>query len=652
MRDRHASTRGRKLLGWLTTGLVLSVGMLASAVLATPLTHSAHAAPDGGLSVSFSQLGRATDVPLPRDSSAVLVTIPVPDGMTADAITGTLAVPSDLREGWVEIDTGAQRLQRIAVQASDIDNGIALSVPLAGVEVVDRSLTISIASHYVPVDDRCFNQDAFAPFTVHNAAVLYSGAERQPASVSEFFPTLLRKLTIFVPQDADKVTQTAALALSADMVQEYGSQPVQVAIAELPAGGAVPAIEPQVFERNVVLGASATGVISLQSAANGLPVLMITGNEKTLVPQVHLLAANFDGFWSASKALASAEEPVGKISENVVTLDQLNIAPLTASGLTHFAVPLQFSQAQLGRAVANLSLNLFGTYVPLPTSRSGTLSVNMGTTRLASVPLDPSGKFDLNVAVPAGLLTRSIAMSVDIDVTGDFACGVSDGSALNVDPRSTISSDVAASPLPGGFQSLPQTLLPTMNVGLKDGGLDDLRRAALIIVEQQRMSYAPLVPQVIAFDDAAKVEMPTLLVAAEGGAPSTLKLPLDSVDPVLLTMNGVASNAPIATLQTAQVGGKAVLVASTNGAGSDLDNLLGWLTTDMRMQGLAGDLLVGPRGAAPFTLAVNVAAAPPLAVVTPDGGLSVPAIIGIAVGTGALIAAAVGLTLALRRRRR
>lgn len=650
MRNWQASIRGRRALGRLAAGAVLSVGLLAPAATLSPLTPTASAAPGDGLSVSFAELGRATDVALPRDSSATLVTIPVPDGLTAEAITGRLRLPSDLREGWIEVSADGQRLQRIGVTAGDVDEGVPFSVSLAGVRVLDRSLTISMASRYVPIDERCYSRAAFAPFSLQDTAVQYSGEERQPAAVAEFFPPLLRKLTILVPRDSDQVTQTAALALSAEVVHEYGSQPVEVAIEQLPADGAVPALAPGLFERTVVLGRSEGGVITLQRAANGLPVLMITGDEATLLPQIHLLAANFDGFWSASKALTAPDERIAKVSEDAMTLDQLGIYPLTASGLEHFAVPISFTQSQLGRPVADLQARLFGTYVPLPGSRNGTLSVNMGPTKLASLPLDGSGKFDLDIAVPAELLARSISMSVDVDVTGDFDCAIVDGASISIDPRSFIDSNVASSPLPGGFESLPQALLPAIDVGLKDGGFSDLQRAALLIVELQRMSYMPLSPQVIGFEEAVSSGQPTLLIAATGDLPTTLDLPITTVDPVLLTMNGVASNDPVATVQTVHSGGRTTVVASSNGDPADLDALLAWVAQDKRVQGLAGDLLVGPRGEVPFTLAVDVEAAAPLGVEDPDGGLSVAAISGIIVGTGALILVAVGGTLWLRRR--
>uniref|UniRef100_UPI001C4DFACB hypothetical protein n=1 Tax=Rhodococcus qingshengii TaxID=334542 RepID=UPI001C4DFACB len=55
--------------------------------------------------------------------------------------------------------------------------------------------------------------------------------------------------------------------------------------------------------------------IDLAAAPNAAPVLRISGDDKTLVPQVSLLAANFDGYWAGVVAprLPRRQAPQSKL---------------------------------------------------------------------------------------------------------------------------------------------------------------------------------------------------------------------------------------------------------------------------------------------------------------------------------------------------
>ncbi len=173
----------------------------------------------------------------------------------------------------------------------------------------------------------------------------------------------MRKATIYVTDGSSRSQQSAALQLSATIVNKYGSQPDAVVVEQLPNGQSLPSAEPGLFERAVVLGNSGDAGIDLAAAPNGAPVLRISGDDKTLVPQVSLLAANFDGYWAASRALASPDNTVAQISQDAITVGELKLGTLTASGLNHIEVDVPFSQSQLGRPMKDVSIRMIGSYV-------------------------------------------------------------------------------------------------------------------------------------------------------------------------------------------------------------------------------------------------------------------------------------------------
>ncbi|MGC0365741.1 hypothetical protein ABH922_003725 [Rhodococcus sp. 27YEA15] len=607
--------------------------------------------PAGSVPISFTELGRGIDVLFPSNDTAVVVTVPVPDGLTASAITGTLTAPTDFSRGWLEVTAAGRLVNRLDFDGVQAGQGLPVSIPLAGLEVVDRSVTVSMVAHLVPIDDRCYDRTNYQPLAVRGASVVYDGVEEQPKTVAAFFPSILRKATVYVTDGSSEAQQSAALRLSTAIVNQYDGRPDSVVLEQLPAGRTLPQVDPQLFERSIVLSDSSEAGIDLVTQVGHAPVLRISGDARSLVSQVTLLAANFDGFWSASKALASPDRAVAEISQDVITLGQLKLGTLSASGLTHIQVDVPFSQSQLGRSLENVKLRLIGTYVPLPNSRSGELTVSVGDTRLGSQNADSSGRFDISVTIANELLRRDNVVQLAMDVTGDFQCGTSSPSTLTLDPSSTISSSTAFPPVPGGFQSLPQSMLPTIDVGLSHGDFADLVRAQRLMVQMQRLSYLPLQPRVLSFDDAATSSLPALLVAADGDLPTAVVLPMDSADQGLLRFHGFAFDSAYGALQVVSGPHNEILALTSNGDAGDADDILNWLDGDRnRFAALTGDLLVGTRDVAPFDIGVNVAPLGSTPAMSVDSGIDRALLGWIGAGTVALIVIAVGAVLMARRR--
>ncbi|WP_092802627.1 hypothetical protein [Rhodococcus globerulus] len=603
--------------------------------------------------ISFTELGRGTDVLFSENDEPVNVSLPIPDGLTATALVGTITAPTDFSRGWIEVSADGRPVSRIDFDAGQVGQGLPVSVPLAGLPVVDRSIVVSMIGHLVPVDDRCYDRSQYQPLALRGTAIVYDGAEQQPSTVSNFFPPILRKATIFLADSSSPAQQSAALLLSTSIVNRYGSQPDAVVLAELPAGQALPDNVPGLFERNILLGDEGEGGIDLVAGPSGSPVLRVVGDDKSLVPQVNLLAANFSSFWAASQALAAPEKAVAEISRDVVSVGDLKLGTLTASGLEHIELLVPFSQSQLGRAMKNVSVRMIGTYVPMPSTRSAELSFSVGDRSLDSRAVDNSGRFDVEFTIPEELVTRDMTITAALDVAGDFQCGTSHGSSLTIDPASTITSNLANPPIPGGFQSLPQSMLPTIEVGTTRGDFSDIVRAQRVLVQMQRLSYLPLQPRVQSFADAASSPLPAVLIAADGTLPAgiDIALPMETADQGLLRLRGLEFNASYGSIQVAAIPNHEIVVLTSNGDATDVDNMLNWLEVDKTRFGkLSGDVLVAPRDVAPFDISVNVAPSGSSQSSDENNGMSRNAIGVIMGGTALLIILAVGGVLVTRRR--
>ena len=155
---------------------------------------------------------------------------------------------------------------------------------------------------------------------------------------------------------------------------------------------------------------------------------------------------------------------------------------------------------------------------------------------------------------------------------------------LTIDNDSQVVTTPAKPPVPQGFQSLPQTLMPRVRVGIGTDALGDTVRAVSILVALQRMSSVPLDASVSTVRQAIDSTDPAIVIAADGverqedhvaGRRLGYQATVDGVDssgkPTSLTLG-----APItfASLQTVFDGQRSVLVATSNGAPAQLDELL------------------------------------------------------------------------------
>lgn len=174
---------------------------------------------------------------------------------------------------------------------------------------------------------------------------------------------------------------------------------------------------------------------------------------------------------------------------------------------------------------------------------------------------------------------------------------------LNINGDSAIQSSGATPPTPDGLQSVPQTLMPRVQVGIAEHSLIDTVRALDILVGLQRMSALPIDTTVTGVKQAVDSSNPALLISADGWNQSDVTLPVAAGPSGPITVNAVGSGDKptkltldpmlrFASLQTVFNRGRTLLIATSNGAPGQLDELIRWLKGDdnkhwQRLKGVA-----------------------------------------------------------------
>jgi hypothetical protein len=622
---------------------------------------------DGGLIaeapiLSLADLGSQPTIPFYGAQGETSLTLPVPQGLVPASLDVLVELPVNVATGTLIVMQQDRTLSRVPLPNTD---RVPVSLPLAGAEVTDNAVTVTLRSYLVPVGGYCL--DPSNPLRLVDANIRYDGTERAPATVAEFLPPVLQQLSLFLPDEPTRAETAAAIRLSTAIVARYGQQNTVVTVAPLADGQEVPPGPALPFQRRVVIREGDEVGVRLTEGP-GVPSLLIGGPAAELANQTRLLSSDVSRLALSSKAVTGPLRSSPQLPPDITALRDLGQPGVTASALAP-QVNIALDQTRLGRPAHDIRVQLKGSYTPLPATVGGQLMASIGGETVDRWTVDNTGVIDRWVDVPDHLLQRYTNLGVALNITGNVGqCGEFQPVTLTIDGDSPVESSRANPPVPGGFQSLPQALMPRVEVGIGDG-FDDTRRAVGILVGLQRLSSLPIDTSVVSVEEALASPNPAVLVEATSWTHDEVTLPVAGNADGELTVQNAGGNGESATLkldpalafgslQAVHSGDRTLLVATSNGAPSQLDILLNWLDTDpQRWARLSGDALLSVPPAARGVpqappVVVNSADQDAPAATTADQEQGFPLVW---VGAGVTILIAVGLALAAvvntRRRR-
>ncbi|AKK26268.1 hypothetical protein AB431_05685 [Mycobacterium sp. EPa45] len=558
--------------------------------------------------LSLVDLGATPVLSFYGGTSSTSLSFPVPPGLAPVALNATLDLPFAVRSGLISVTQGDRLIGKLGLPTADLSPVV---IPLAGAEVVDNVATVTLTLASVPDDGYCL--DRLNPVDLIDGSVTFTGTEAVPATVADFLPPLLRKVTIGLPANPSMAESDAAVQLAAGLVKKYGNQAPDVQVVPLADGATAVPTPSAPLERQIVVKEGSDESISLEGA--GIPQLLITGPAGNLTNDTRLLS---DGALNLAvsprvvpEKLSSGRrpEPIG----GLVTVAQLNQSTLTAAGASP-GVTIGLDQTKFGHSVQGVRVHAVGTYTPLPNSFGAQLTVTVNGEQIDSWAADSAGTIDRWISVPDRLLTRFTDVQISLNTTGNTG-GCNDDRSLNlkINGNSVIESSEASPPIPAGFGSLPQSLLPVVKVGIGSDRFADTVRASQITIGLQRLSSLALRTSVTSFEEARKSQEPAILISADGWTDKSITLPV-SANERRITLEGTPNDGPtvlnldpgiqFGSLQTVYDGHRSLLIATSNGAPQQLDELLGWLSSDRsRWPQLRGTAIVAIPGRAPALVA-------------------------------------------------
>ncbi len=343
-----------------------------------------------------------------------------------------------------------------------------------------------------------------------------------------------------------------------------------------------------------------------------------------------MLTSDLDRLALASKAVAGPLSSTPQLPGNETTLRRLGQPGVNATALSP-QVGIGLDQTRMGRSAHGVRIHLRGSYTPLPQSVGGQLVATVAGDTIDRWPADSTGTIDRWVDVPDDVLARYTTLALRLDISGDTGrCGEFQPLTLTIDGDSPVLSSPAQPPVPAGFQSVPQSLMPRTAVGI-GGGFDDTRRAVAIMVGLQRLSSLPIDTAVMPLKDAVADASPAILISATGWSEERITLPVAADADGELTVERADAPGETTTLtldpalgfgslQVARDGQRTVLVATSREAPDQLDALLDWLGQNpRRWSNLDGTALIAAPGRQPVVFNTDAAVEPQPQAVTSAG---------------------------------
>lgn len=603
----------------------------AAALVMVPGAAVVHAVPDqpwlaDSPTLALADLGLDPDLLLYGQVGTATLTVPVPAGMVPSTLNLTAQLPVNVRSATITVSQD----NRVIAQADIPAQRGPVVIPLAGVQVVDNAISLLVRSYLLPLDGYCL--DPTNPLRLTDVSLSYAGREQVPDVVADFLPPILRKLVIYTGRRPSQTEANAVVQLATAITSHYGKQNPTVEVAPLPAPAAQPPGSASPLERHIVVSEGPDAGVSLYPGG-GMPALLVTGSAAELTNQARLLTSGLAKYALSSKAVVGPLDSAPQLPGNETTIRKLGQPGVNAVALNP-QVGIALDQTRLGRAAHNIRVHLQGSYTPLPNSIGGQLVATIGGETIARWPADASGAIDRWVDIPDRLLQRYTTLAVQVSISGNTGrCGEFQPITLTIDGESAVRSEPAQPPVPVGFQSLPQALMPRVVIGIGDDRFADTVRAVQIMTGLQRLSALPIDTSVVPLAEAVASTNPAVLISPQGWTDSSVTLPVSAPDSVQMTVDvyddgGKATTLTLepalkfASLQVIFDGRRSMLVATSNGAPAQLDELLTWLNADeRRWSTVDGVALVSIAGRPPVTVTAPQRTAEPASTNTSSGAV-------------------------------
>ncbi|MEH3138905.1 MAG: hypothetical protein PGN37_01745 [Mycobacterium kyogaense] len=474
--------------------------------------------------MAWRTLGVSDGLYLGPDSPTT-VTVPVPSGLQATRLQGTIAAPMNVDAGFLEITDGnGFLLADIPLPpAATAPPQTPLDVDIAPARV--RASSMSLTFNLRATDNRDGFCGPLQQLALSGLSTVFTGAEAPATTVATFFPPVLERVNIYTPTDASTAEQQSVLTMVSTLTRLYHSQPLVVDVITQPRGTRPPPAGQ--FGRTVVVESGGRAGLTIEDPGADTVRLRVSGNGDELTTQVGLLVNQLQSLVQTPTARIDQAGPTSTPTGDTLTFEQLKITGKTDVLRTgSVTVGVDRSALGIGR-VDGATVHLLADYTPVPSDDAASVIIRSNDRVLYRAALDNSGRLDATFDVAGTALTQYLGLDMALTYTPHQTCGpLIAPITFQVDPRSTLTLHRGGVPA-GGFTSLPSEFSPSFMVAMDGTSPAQLVYAARTINAIARLTSQQLTPQVVDVKTAADSRSGALIVAKSSAvADTTLDPPI------------------------------------------------------------------------------------------------------------------------------
>lgn len=564
----------------------------------------------------------AEDTPVPGSMSTTAVNttrfdIPVPAGVVPQAITGVLTMPEVVNNGVVTFRVNG----RVALSV-DSTLYAKVRIPVTAADVIaNGTIGLTMASQGPAIAAVC--RPAAGEASLRKIALDYSGAERAPTSLANFFPPSSNRIDVLIAEDADDELLEAGIAAVAALRSRYpeGTEIELGRLADAPATAVA-------TQRVVALTVGRPGEVTTDIAVtpgSGVPVLTIAATGEDLGAAARGLALTTGGDTLQLVNDPEAEGISGELGSREPdlerTLADIGADDVVLSGYGLTAQVVEIPQDAFSSPVSELDVHLQGAHSAVTDPDRARLDVRMNGELVGSKVLDSSGVLEMDFLIPAGRLRSVNELELVLSaVTPDGLPCAAPGSPpieVDLDTAGSTLTATAGTGDAGGFQLWPQVLQGSLPVAIRTEGAQRFTAAqelARVAGSLQQAASFPLDVQLVPADAFIADDRSGVLIGATTADATSLEAPLRLSSIRLLDQADssfeVTSQEPYAVMEAigpSESADRQVLMLGGWSPGAEsapralttklVDFLVsnGWST-------LTGDLLLTDESAPPFTV--------------------------------------------------
>lgn len=508
------------------------------------------------------------------------VTLPVPTGLTAARVQGTIEAPMNVSAGYLEIDDNTGKLvSSIFLPPAGPDRvATPLDIDISSVRGQGTSIDLSFAFHPIErADEVCATQQV----SLNNLATVYAGVEPPLTSVASFFPPVVEQFTIYAPVDADQAEKQSVLTLVSTLERLYHPQPLDVTVVTQPRGALPPPSGP--LNRAIVVEAGTAG-LSVENPASPGAFLRVSGRGDALTAQVSLLVNQLQSLVQSPTARVDQAGSRDALRGDTLTFSQLKMTGKT-DVLRTGSMTVGIDRASLGAGrIDSVQVHLLADYTPVRKFDAAAVMIRSNGVVVYRAPLDNTGHVDATFDLTRETFGQWVNLDFALTFTPVEPCGpLLAPITFQVDPRSTLTMRRGGAPL-DGFGAVPSEFSPGFMVALDGSSPSQLAYAARIVASIARLTSSQLTPQLVDVKTAAEATTGALIVA------NSLAIKQTSLNPPIGGENtAVDFNLP-SQLRANVDGGigsiqafadrprnRSVVLVTTTGAWNLVDPLFGYL---------------------------------------------------------------------------